>query len=167
MVDGMIGARLASLTETQQTMDATAEEAASSGARGVQIAQETEAGLAELTQRLQTHFQQMADELRTAAQRTQSRLDAAEWTGQRRERAVAVGAEFEADLRRVLDESTGHLEEFRARADQAAQACVEQVRGGFGAAMQRADESYRALGAEAAAVRDQLAQIDQTSGLAG
>lgn len=166
MSDGIVGGRLASLTETQTTMDTTADRATDSGSRGVQVTQNMEAGLEEITQVLQREFHQLATEFRELAQQTQARLDATEWTGRRKEQAVAVGAEFEADVRRVLDQSEGYIEEFRTRTVTAAHECVESMQAGFKAAMDRANESYRHLGLEAATVRDQLAEIDSASGLA-
>lgn len=166
MSDGIVGGRLESLTEAQATMDSTAERATDSGSRGVQVTQNMEAGLDELTQVLRSEFNGLASEFRELARQTQARLDATEWTGRRREQAVAIGAEFEADVRRVLDESESYVEQFRAQAVRAAQECVEAMRTGFGGAMRRADESYRSLGLEAATVRDQLSEIDSSSGLA-
>lgn len=165
MSEGIVGGRLESLTDTQATMDRTAEAATDSGSRGVLLTRRMESGLEDLTQVLQHEFHALADEFRATAQQTQARLDATDWTGRRREQAVAVGAEFEADVRRVLDESETYVERFRAQAVRAAQECVEAMQAGFGGAMQRANESYRSLGLEAATVRDQLAEIDQASGL--
>lgn len=165
MSDGIVGGRLASLTDTQSAMDTTADRATDSGSRGVQVTQQMESGLEEITQVLQREFNALANEFRDIAQQTQARLDATEWTGRRKEQAVAVGAEFEADVRRVLDESEGYIEQFRTQAVRAAQDCVEAMEAGFGGAMQRANESYRNLGLEAATVRDQLSEIDSSSGL--
>ena len=165
MSDGIVGGRLESLTDTQSTMDSTAERATDSGARGVQVTQNMEAGLGELTQVLQNEFNALANEFREIAQQTQARLDATEWTGKRKEQAVAIGAEFEADVRRVLDESETYVEQFRTQAVKAAHECVEAMQAGFGGAMERANESYRNLGLEAATVRDQLSEIDNASGL--
>lgn len=165
MSEGIVGGRLESLTETQGTMDTTAQRATESGSRGVQVTQRMESGLQELTQVLQQEFQALATEFRDIAQQTQARLDATEWTGKRKEQAVAVGAEFEADVRRVLDESEGYIEQFRSQTIRAAEECVSAMQSGFGGAMERANESYRHLGLEAANVRDQLAEIDSASGL--
>ena len=165
MSEGIVGGRLESLTETQSTMDTTAQRATESGSRGVQVTQRMESGLQELTQVLQQEFQALANEFRDIAQQTQARLDATEWTGKRKEQAVAIGAEFEADVRRVLDESEGYIEQFRTQTITAAEECVSAMQSGFGGAMERANESYRSLGLEAATVRDQLAEIDSTSGL--
>jgi HAMP domain-containing protein len=166
MSDGIVGGRLESLTDTQSAMDATADRAADSGSRGVQVTQQMESGLQEITQVLQTEFNALATEFRELAQQTQARLDATEWTGRRKEQAVAIGAEFEADVRRVLDESEGYIEQFRTQAIRAATECVEAMQAGFGGAMERANESYRNLGVEAATVRDQLSEIDRSSGRA-
>lgn len=166
MSDGIVGGRLASLTDTQSAMDATADRATDSGSRGVQVTQRMEAGLQDITRGLQHEFNALANEFREVAQQTQARLDATEWTGRRKEQAVAIGAEFEADVRRVLDESEGYIEQFRAQAIRAATSCVEAMQAGFGGAMERANESYRSLGLEAATVRDQLSEIDGASGLA-
>lgn len=165
MSDGIVGGRLESLTETQSVMDTTADRATDSGSRGVQVTQNMESGLQEITQVLQHEFTTLADDFREVARQSQARLDATEWTGRRKEQAVAVGAEFEADVRRVLDESEGYLEQFRTRTVEAATECVDSIRAGFAAAMNRANESYRSLGMEAATVRDQLAEIDSSSGL--
>jgi ElaB/YqjD/DUF883 family membrane-anchored ribosome-binding protein len=166
MSDGIVGGRLESLTETQSVMDTTADRASDSGSRGVQVTRQMESGLQELTQVLQGEFNALANEFREIAQQTQARLDATEWTGKRKEQAVAIGAEFEADVRRVLDESETYLEQFRDQALRAATACVEAMQAGFGGAMERANESYRSLGLEAATVRDRLSEIDSSSGLA-
>lgn len=165
MSEGIVGGRLESLTETQTAMDSTADRATDSASRGVQVTQNMESGLAELTRVLQSEFNALADEFRELAQQTQARLDATDWTGRRKEQAVAVGAEFEADVRRVLDESATYIEQFRTQAVRAAHDCVEAMQAGFGGAMERATESYRNLGLEAATVRDQLAEIDNASGL--
>jgi hypothetical protein len=165
MSEGIVGGRLESLTETQSTMDQTADRASESGARGVQVSQRMESGLQELTQVLQQEFQSLANEFRDIAQQTQARLDATEWTGKRKEQAVAIGAEFEADVRRVLDESESYIEQFRTQTINAAQECVSAMQSGFGGAMDRANDSYRNLGLEAATVRDQLSEIDNSSGL--
>lgn len=166
MGEGIVGGRLESLSEAQTTMDATADRATVSGSRGVQVTQHMEAGLDELTSVLQSEFAALANEFRDLARQTQARLDATEWTGRRREQAVAIGAEFEADVRRVLDESESYVEQFRTQAVRSAHECVEAMRAGFGGAMERANESYRHLGLEAATVRDQLSEIDDASGLA-
>ena len=165
MSEGIVGGRLESLTETQTTMDSTAQRATDSGSRGVQVTQNMEAGLEELTRVLQQEFHTLASEFREIAQQTQARLDATEWTGRRKEQAVAIGAEFEADIRRVLDDSETYVEQFRTQAIRAAQECVAAMQAGFGGAMERTNESYRSLGLEAATVRDQLAEIDSASGL--
>ena len=165
MSDGVIGGRLASLAEASRTMEQTADRASDSGTRGVALTQTMESGLADVTSALQREFHALAGEFREQAARTQAQLDGTEWTGRRREEAVRIGAEFNNDVRRVLDESEGYVEEFRAQATRAAQQAVESIRAGFGGAMDRANESYRALGLEAAEVRDRLAEIDATSGL--
>jgi hypothetical protein len=165
MSEGIIGGRLESLAAAQSTMESTADRATDSGSRGVQLTQTMEAGLEDITQALQGEFRALAAEFRELASQTQARLDATEWTGRRKEEAVRIGAEFEGEIRRVLDESEGFVEEFRAQATRAAQQAVEGIQTGFGGAMDRANESYRALGLEAATVRDQLAEIDAASGL--
>ncbi len=165
MNEGIVGGRLESLTDTQSAMDSTADRATDSGSRGVQVTQQMESGLQDITQVLQNEFNALANEFREIAQQTQARLDATEWTGKRKEQAVAIGAEFEADVRRVLDESEGYIDQFRTQAINAATECVEAMQAGFGGAMDRADESYRNLGLEAATVRDQLSEIDSASGL--
>jgi ElaB/YqjD/DUF883 family membrane-anchored ribosome-binding protein len=165
MSEGIIGGRLESLADAQSTMESTADQATDSGSRGVQLTQKMEAGLDDLTQALQGEFRSLASEFRQLASQTQARLDATDWTGKRKEEAVRIGAEFERDVRRVLDESEGFVEEFRTQAVRAAHQAVESIQTGFGGAMDRANESYRALGVEAATVRDQLAEIDASSGL--
>jgi hypothetical protein len=165
MSEGIIGGRLESLTEAQSTMDDTAEQAGDSGSRGVQLTQNMEAGIEDLTEAMQREFHALASDFRELAGRTQQRLDATDWTGKRKEEAVRIGAEFQTEVRRVLDDSEGYVEEFRTQATRAAHQAVESIKAGFGGAMERANESYRALGLEAANVRDQLAEIDSASGL--
>lgn len=165
MSAGVVGARLESLSDTQGAMDATAGQASESGTRGVAMSEKMEAGLDEITQVLQNEFNGLATELRSLVQQTQARLDVAEWQGNRREQAVRIGAEFEADVRRVLDESESYVGEFRSRSINAALECVEGMRAGFGQAMEKANRSYQSLALEAATVRDQLSEIDSSSGL--
>jgi hypothetical protein len=165
MSQGIIGGRLESLSEAQSTMENTADKAGDSGGRGVQLTQNMEAGIEDLTEAMQREFHALASEFRELATQTQARLDATDWTGRRKEEAVRIGAEFQTEVRRVLDDSEGYVEEFRAQATQAAHQAVESIRSGFGGAMERANDSYRALGLEAANVRDQLSEIDSASGL--
>lgn len=61
------------------------------------------------------------------------------------------------------DAQTG-VEDFGSRMSQAANEFVEAIRGGFQTTMDRANDSFGALGTEMRTSRDQLQEVDSSSG---
>lgn len=160
---GEVGARLEALTSTAATFDTTAQAATESGQHGATQAERLHGQIDELTTTMANDFQSMAESFRDHMHRTQQQLHATEWSGQRREKAVQIGEQFEADVRTVLQQAEEGVDTFRTQTTRAASDFVGAIRSGFQSAMDRANASLTNLGQELRTTRDQLEQIDAAS----
>lgn len=162
---GEVGARLEDLESTAGTMDTTASHATESGQQGTSLAERLHGEISDVTRVMSTEFTSMADGFREQVQRTMNELNVADWKGQRRQQAVDIADRFQVDVARVLNDAQTGVEDFGSRMSQAANEFVEAIRGGFQTAMDRANESFGALGTELRTTRDQLQEVDSSSGL--
>lgn len=160
MSGGVIGGNLAGLESQSATFDRSAAGSEETSSQANRLAADMEQGLSEVSELLRSAFAQTAEEYNQLARDTQSGLDATEWTGQRRDRAVAAGEELTTSINQVNASQNDRVEAFKTGVIQMAQEMVADMQASYGDALARAQESFRVLESDTRQMREGLEQID-------
>lgn len=160
MSGGIIGGNLSSLDSQSSIFDRTAASSAETSETANRLAADMEAGLSEVSEMMRSAFAQTAEEYDQIARDTQSQLDATEWTGARKDRAVATGEELTTSINQVNASQNDRVEAFKAGVIQLAQDMVGDMQASYGEALARARESFEAMQQDTTQMREGLEQID-------
>jgi ElaB/YqjD/DUF883 family membrane-anchored ribosome-binding protein len=160
MSGGIIGGNLSSLDAQSSTFDRSAGASEETSESAQRLAAEMETGLAEVSELLRSAFAQTAEEYDQIARDTQAQLDSTEWTGSRKERAVAAGQDLTTSINQVNASQNDRVGMFKDGVINMAQEMVEDMRAQYGDALARARESFDMLQQDTTQMREGLEQID-------
>jgi hypothetical protein len=162
MATGFIGGNLEDMETSAAVLDDTGAAALVSGTEAGTQVNELSAAVGESTNLLVSRFTATADGLRSEIGAAHSRLEATDWSGHSRDRAVEIKVELQAEIDRVLAAATDMMnaekQAFVSRADE----LVSTVEQQFTSLMQQSNDRYLDLARAARATRDNFASADQT-----
>lgn len=160
MSGGVIGGNLASLDAQSTAFDRSAASSDETAQLANRLAGDMEQGLNEVSEVMRAAFAQTAEEYDQLARDTQANLDGTEWTGSRRDRAVAAGEELTTSINQVNATQNDRVEAFRQGVLQLAAEMVADMQASYGDALTRAREQFQTLQQDTTQMREGLEQID-------
>ena len=160
MSGGVIGGNLSSLDAQSSTFDRSAAGSEETASIANRLAADMESGLNEVSEIMRAAFAQTAEEYDQLARDTQAQLDGTEWTGARRDRAVAAGEELTTSINQVNATQSDRVEAFRTSVVNLAAEMVADMQASYGDALARARETFEAMQQDTTQMREVLEQID-------
>ena len=158
----IVGGNLAEIGANEESLRTTASAAGKTGADTGSAAGVLQAAIVDATAELVRTFESIATELRTEIDRAARQLEATDWQGRSRERALLVEAELKSQVTRVMDAATTTLTgEQKAFCDRA-EVLVGEIDGRFAGVMEQVGVEYEALGRAARLTMENFEAADQT-----
>lgn len=149
-----IGGNLESISQVATRLDASGAKALDTGAQTDTAAEQLMVAIDESMSELLRRFGDVAAELTGDIGQSHSQLEGTEWQGTSRENAIAIKAELQSQVNRVLETATTSLNVERDAFHARAEALVLSVRQEFGAVMTNVDAEYRDLALASRTTRD-------------
>ncbi len=157
-----IGGNLESIEQVATRLDASGTKALATSSASDSAAETLMVAVDDAMAELVRRFGEVASELTDDITQAHSQLEGTDWQGTSRENAIAIKADLQSQVNRVLGSATESLnaekDAFHARAE----ALVAGVRQEFGAVMSNVDVEYRNLALASRKTRDNLMAADQT-----
>lgn len=160
MSGGVIGGNLSALDAQSANFDRSAMSSQDTSSQANRLAADMEQGLTEVSELMRSAFAQTAEEYNQIAVTTQRNLESTEWTGARRDRALAAGEELTTSINQVNSTQNDRVEAFKTTVIQIAQEMVGDMQASYGEALTRAQESFATLQQDTTQMREGLEQID-------
>lgn len=158
----IIGADHASVEGSKGQFDLTGDAAQITGSDATSASREMEGHLDEIMALFKGQFEETAADLQQRVADHKSRLEATNWQGTSRERALAAEGELTTEIDRVLGQALEQVETFRSMMHSQADSFVAAVEGQFRQAMQEADAAYKEHAAAQQLYLANLRSADQT-----
>jgi hypothetical protein len=159
---GIVGGNLADIGANEQSMRTTAEMAVKSGTETGSAATALHGAIVEATGNLVKEFERIAAELKADIGRAAGQLEASDWHGQSREKAVLIKADLTTKVDNVMTTAATNLAaEQKAFCDRS-DALVADIEGKFKAVMGQVETDYTALANAARVTMQRFEDADQT-----
>lgn len=162
MSGGRIGGNVADITDTAGVMTDTGGSAVDASSQASSFASTMEGEINDVTNALNTHFNQMADTLRGQITQAKQRLAATDWEGTSQGQASEAEAALNADVDSVLSNALSSTEEFKTFMMSRADDFVSMVDGDFRTIMANVDTAYQDLARASRTFAENLQTADQT-----
>ncbi len=162
MTGGRIGGNVADITDTAGVMTDTGGSAMDASSQASSFASTMEGEITDVTNALNTHFNQMADTLRQQIAQAKQRLAATDWEGTSQAEATEAEAALNADVDAVLNNALTSTEEFKTYMMARSNDFVSMVDGDFRTIMANVDNAYRDLARASQTFAENLQTADQT-----
>lgn len=162
MSAAFIGGNLDSIEQVATRLDASAAKALDTSSASDSAAERLMVAIDEAMTELVNRFGDVAGELTSDISQSHSQLEGTDWQGTSRENAVAIKADLQSQVNRVLETATTSLNAERDAFHARAEALVLSVRQEFGTVMTNVDAEYRNLALASRKTRDNLMAADET-----
>jgi len=158
-----IGARLSSLRESAGVMDTTGTAAEEAGTTAQNASSQMKGSIDDATSTMQSHFNRMADDMRTQISQAHQSLMNTEWTGSARQRAEELEQELNSKVSSVLGDAEGAAQEFKTQAQSQADEYFNRIQSEFKSVMNEIRASYSNFSQEEQNTASRLEEADASS----
>lgn len=157
-----IGGNIGDIVGTAGKLEGTGAAAVKSGADAAQFAHRMDGEITQVTDLLETHFNNMAESLRSEIAAAKQRLAGTDWEGTSQQAATAAEAELYSNVDQVLGNALDSTTEFKTFMKSQAQEFVSVVDGDFKTIMNNIDTAYQDLAKASKQFAQNLESADQT-----
>jgi hypothetical protein len=162
-----IGGSVADIEQTAGVMTDTGGSATETGTGATNVSSQMESEVGDVTTMLSTHFNDLAEGLRTQITTAKQRLAGTDWEGTSQAEATEAEAALNADVNSVLGNALESVENFRTFMLGRANDFVGMVQGDFNTIMGNIDTAYQDLSRASRTFAENLQLADETVRFSG